>query len=138
MDCLARREYGRAELITRLMDKGFEPETARAAVERLVAEGLQDDRRFAESLVASRIRKGKGPVRIRLDLTGRGIEPGLVEHALADAGEDWSLLARRVRERRFGAGLPADFPEKARQMRFLQSRGFAPDQIAAAVSGADD
>lgn len=134
MDCLARREYGGAELVAKLVAGGFEPETARAAVERLTGEGLQDDRRFAESLVAARVRQGKGPVRIRLDLEQRGLNGGLIEEALAASGEDWRALARRVRERRFGADLPADFPEKARQMRFLQQRGFEPDQIAAALA----
>src|SRR5690606_12946791 len=96
-------------------------------------ERLQDDARFAESLVSARIRQGKGPVRIRLELAERGIDPALAEQALAECGEDWLALARRVRERRFGAELPADFPGKARQMRFLQYRGFEPDQIAAAM-----
>jgi len=136
MDCLARREYGRAELTAKLIGSGFDPDTAREAVERLAAEGLQDDARFAESLVQSRIRQGKGPVRIRLELEQRGIDAAVVEQALADCGEDWRALARRVRARRFGADPPADFPQKARQMRFLQYRGFEPDQVAAAV-GAD-
>jgi regulatory protein len=136
MDRLARREYGRTELVGKLIEDGFDPGTAGAVVERLTAEHLQDDARFAESLVSTRIRQGKGPVRIRLELTERGIEPALVEQALAD--EDWLTLARRVRERRFGPELPADFPDKARQMRFLQYRGFEPDQIAAAVANADD
>ncbi|HEX7060595.1 MAG TPA: regulatory protein RecX [Woeseiaceae bacterium] len=135
MDRLARREYGRTELVGKLIEDGFDPGTAGAVVERLTAEHLQDDARFAESLVSARIRQGKGPVRIRLELAERGIEPALVEQALAD--EDWLTLARRVRERRFGPELPADFPDKARQMRFLQYRGFEPDQIAAAVVAND-
>jgi regulatory protein len=36
--------------------------------------------------------------------------------------------------KKFGPDTPIDFKEKARQMRFLQSRGFEPDQIQAAVS----
>lgn len=135
MDFLARRDYGATELTARLVTGGFDPETAGAAVAQLAAEGLQDDGRFAESLVRSRVRQGKGPVRIRLELEQRGIDPAVCERALLETGEDWRALACQVRERRFGPALPADFPEKARQMRFLQYRGFAPDQVAAAVSG---
>ncbi len=138
MDCLARREYGFEELVRKLATGGFEPETARAVVEQLAAEGLQDDRRFAASLVQSRVGQGKGPVRIRLDLEQRGIAAGLIEEALADCGEDWNELARGVRRRRFGAGLPPDFPAKARQMRFLQYRGFTHDQVQAAVGPDED
>ena len=42
--------------------------------------------------------------------------------------------AREVREKKFGQEYPTDFNEKARQMRFLQSRGFDTDHIQAAVS----
>jgi regulatory protein len=138
MNCLARREYGKAELLTRLTAGGFEPETARAAVERLAGEGLQDDRRFAASFIQSRIGQGKGPVRIRLDLQQRGIDAALVQEALEECREDWAELARRVRQRKFGPDTPADFREKARQMRFLQYRGFEPDQVQAAVSARDE
>jgi regulatory protein len=136
MNCLARREYGKAELIAKLLDSGFESGTANAAVDRLAAEGLQDDRRFAASLVQARIGQGKGPVRIRQDLAQRGMDAALVDEALADSGEDWTELAGRVRRRKFGSDLPADFPEKARQMRFLQYRGFTTEQIQAAMERA--
>ncbi len=138
MDYLARREYAFEELILKLTGGGFEPATARAAVERLAAEGLQDDRRFAAGLVQSRIGQGKGPVRIRQDLEQRGIGAGPAEEALAGSGEDWIELARRVRRRKFGAALPPDFPAKARQMRFLQYRGFTPEQVQAAVAPNED
>ena len=137
MDFLARREYGREELVGKLVRGGFQPDTARAAVERLADEGLQDDRRFAAGLVQSRIGQGKGPVRIRQELEQRGIDAGLAETALAESGEDWAGLARRVRTRKFGAALPPDFPAKARQMRFLQYRGFTADQVQTAVENDD-
>jgi regulatory protein len=138
MDFLARREYGQEELVAKLVGGGFEPDIARAAVERLAGEGLQDDRRFAAGLVQSRIGQGKGPVRIRQELEQRGIDAGLIEAALAESGEDWTGLARRVRRRRFGTALPPDFPAKARQMRFLQYRGFTAEQVQAAVAPNDD
>lgn len=138
MDYLARREYGRRELREKLIGAGFAGEIAGEAVARLAAEGLQDDGRFAAALVQSRINQGKGPVRIRQELEQRGIDTGLIDDALANCGENWPELARRVRRRKFGAELPSDFPAKARQMRFLQYRGFTPDQIQAAVSPDDD
>jgi regulatory protein len=41
-----------------------------------------------------------------------------------------------VRNRKFGPEPPADWPEKARQARFLQYRGFSSDHIRLAL-GAD-
>ena len=132
MDFLARREYGQTELIRKLADKGFERDIASQAVIRLTEEGLQSDQRFAESFVQSRINQGKGPVRIRLDLGQRGVSESSIELAIEEADPDWRALAREQRDKKFGVSAPSDFKEKARQMRFLQYRGFEQDQIQSA------
>ena len=129
MDLLARREHGSAELERKLTASGFEADIAADAVHRLREEGLQSDRRFAEALVQSRINQGKGPVRIRSELGQKGIPDGIMEAAIEDASVDWWELAEDVRVRKFGSAQPDDFKEKARQMRFLQYRGFESDQI---------
>jgi len=133
MDYLARREYGHEELIRKLATAGFGFDMSTAVVGVLRDDGLQNDQRFCESFVQSRISQGKGPVRIRLDLKERGIQAGIVADALHDAAQDWFNLARDIRIRKFGADVPAEFKEKARQMRFLQYRGFEQDHISAAV-----
>ena len=138
MDYLARREHGAEELTRKLEAAGFETETARDAVARLAEEGLQDDRRFIENFVMSRIGQGKGPVRIRDELSRRGHGTSLIEEVLDAAGTDWFELAREVRTKKFGSAPPADFKGKARQMRFLQYRGFDSAQIQAAVSRRGD
>lgn len=133
MDFLARREYGQAELIKKLADKGYDRDVAGQAVVKLTAEGLQSDQRFAESFVQSRINQGKGPVRIRLDLGQRGIGDAVIHQAIEQSGADWRALARDVRCRKFSDAVPADFKAKAKQMQFLQYRGFEQDQVQAAV-----
>jgi regulatory protein len=134
MDYLARREYGQRELEQKLIAAGFESVTVAATVDKLTGEGLQDDRRFIENFVHSRINQGKGPIRVRQELGERGLNAGMIEAVLEDVAEDWCALARQVRDKKFGPGLPRDFKEKARQMRFLQYRGFDSDHIQAAVS----
>ena len=138
MDLLARREHGRAELERKLAAAGFEPEVVADALQQLVEEGLQSDRRFVESFVQSRINQGKGPLRIHADLGQRGVAAGLVDEVLVEIAEDWCELAREVRLKKFGCSQPAEYKEKARQMRFLQYRGFEPEQIRAAVASFDD
>ena len=138
MDLLARREHARTELERKLAAAGFDADVAADVLQRLVDEGLQSDRRFVESFVQSRINQGKGPVRIRADLGQRGIAIGLVDNVLEESGADWYALARETREKKFGRSQPVEFRDKARQMRFLQYRGFEPEQIQAAVSSFED
>lgn len=124
---LARRDHGRSELRAKMMRK-FGPE---ATVEPVLAwceqHGFLDDRRFTGFFVRSRIDRGQGPLRIRAELLQRGIPEALIGDALREADCDWFALARAVRQRRFRA-LPADRKEKAKQLRFLQSRGFDAEQ----------
>jgi regulatory protein len=133
MNWLARREYAQGELRTRLATRDFAPEAIEAAVAGLVADGLVSDERFAEGFVASRVRNGKGPVRIRMELKQRGVDTDTIHAYLDAAGFDWHSLAREVRGRKFGEGQPKEFKEKARQMRFLEYRGFTGEQINAAL-----
>ncbi len=134
MDYLARREHGRAELLTKLTKFGFDANAAAAAIAQLAEDGLQSDHRFVEMFVQSRIHQGKGPVKVRAELRERDIKVGLIDSGLAEAGQDWYALAREVWGKKFGPDQPVGFKEKARQMRFLQSRGFDTEQIQAAVS----
>lgn len=138
MDYLARREHGRAELLEKVTRFGFDADVADDAVAQLVEDGLQSDVRFAEAFVRSRINQGKGPAKIRVDLREKGVNDGVTEDGIREAEQDWHALAVEVRLKKFGAERPVDFKEKARQMRFLQSRGFEPDQIQAAVSASGD
>jgi len=138
MDYLARREHGREELINKLLRAGFGQDIADEVVARLVDERLQSDARYVEAFITSRINQGKGPLRIRADLRERGISDAAISHGLDAAGHDWFMAAIEVRRKKFGACEPADFEEKARQMRFLQSRGFDTDQVQAAVSASSD
>jgi regulatory protein len=134
MDYLARREHARGELLVKLTSFGFDAGIAEDAVAQLIDDGLQSDERFVEAFIRSRINQGKGPARIRADLREKGVGSSLVDAGLLDADEDWHALARDVRLKKFGSAIPLNFKEKARQMRFLQSRGFEQDHIQAAVS----
>ena len=134
MDYLARREYGQHELEQKLIAAGFEVVVSTSAVAQLTKDGLQDDRRFIDNFVQSRVSQGKGPVRIRQELAERGLNSSLIGEALAAGDTDWLALAREVRQKKFGPETPSDFPQKARQMRFLQYRGFESGHIQAAVA----
>ena len=134
MDLLARRDPGCEELARKLANTGYVRAIVDDALERLEDEGLLSDTRFAESLVQSRINQGKGPARIRADLGRRGIADGDIDGALEASGADWCALAQDERVKKFGREIPVDYKEKARQMRFLQYRGFESEHIGADVN----
>jgi regulatory protein len=133
VDMLARREHSRLELTRKLAARGFPHAVIAAALDALERSGVLAAARFTESFVRSRLAKGHGPVRIRTELTERGVTAEQCAEALRDADVDWLAAARAVRRKRFGAEPPRDFRERARQARFLQYRGFTADQARAAL-----
>jgi regulatory protein len=129
---LGRREYASSELTNALTRKGYVPEAVREVVAALMDERLLDDTRYAESLVRQLATRGQGPSRIRQELQQAGIAGALADTVIA-TGPDWFALAREVRARKFGATPPRDWPGRARQMRFLQYRGFSNDHIGSCL-----
>ena len=132
---LAARDFGPAELRAKLISRGFEAAAAQAAIEELKARGALNEARYAQNYVTWHAGRGQGPVRIGADLRRHGIPEDLIESALAE-GPDWPALARKLCRAKFGPATPSSWREKARQMRFLQYRGFSSDHIRAAT-GAD-
>jgi regulatory protein len=132
---LARRDYASGELRGRLVRKGFDPTVVESTIEELVAERALNDARFTANYVIYQAARGQGPLRISADLKALELPDELIDQALA-AGPDWRMLAREARSRKFGADSPPGWPEKARQARFLQYRGFSSDHIRSAL-GAD-
>lgn len=129
---LARREYASEELSAALGRKGYAPEVVAEVVAELIGERLVDDARYAQGLVRQLANRGQGPVRIRQELAQAGIPADQIAAAM-DGAVDWHALARDVRSRKFGAAAPRNWPERARQMRFLQYRGFSNDHIGSCL-----
>ena len=129
MDFLALREYGQKELINKLRSKGFSDEISSSVVERLSEDGLQNDSRFIESFIRSRIKQGKGQLKITQELEQKNLPSQSIFSALDNLDMNWSELAHEVRIKKFGNNLPDDFNKKAKQIRFLQSRGFENEII---------
>ncbi len=128
------REHGARELEAKLTRKGYDALTAAQVIDDLRESGLVSDHRFAEAFVRSHAARGHGPVRIRYALRELGVAAELIEPSLAPAEFDWAELAAKLRQRKFGEGVPGSYAERAKQMRFLQYRGFSTDQIRAAFA----
>jgi regulatory protein len=133
VELLARREHSRRELVRKLVARGFPDGVVATVLDELERTGALANARFTDSFVRSRIAKGQGPQRIRAELAQRGILESAADEGLAAAEVDWLAAIRAVRAKRFGAELPRDYAERARQARFLQYRGFDSAQIRAAL-----
>ena len=131
---LSRREHSRKELQHKLYGKGFEDGLVSDLLDALEKERLLSDARYAEAYIFSRSQKGYGPQRIQRELGERGVDEGMVSRLLSDMDVDWMEIAARVRKKKFGSGVPNRWEDKARQIRFLQYRGFTQEQINRALT----
>lgn len=134
---LARREYSRAELRGKLLsyalkidlksDDSEQLDNLDALLDDLTARGWLSDARATTQLLHAR-RSRFGLQRITQELRRKGIADELISTVLPELKETELETARSVWQRKYGT-LPQDGKEKARQMRFLQSRGFALEVI---------
>ena len=96
-------------------------------LDELTALGLLSDERYARSITSQKA--GRYSSRnIAGELKAKGVGAGDIATALAEADIDDDAALVALWQRRFGR-LPADDREKARQVRFLQARGFSVSAI---------
>ncbi|PIY27758.1 MAG: recombination regulator RecX [Comamonadaceae bacterium CG_4_10_14_3_um_filter_60_42] len=133
---LSGREHSRTELERKLQRYEEEPGTLALALDDLQAKGFISEQRVVASVVNRRAAKF-GVSRIRQELQEKGLAPELVAEAVSGLRTTELARAREVWQKKFGKS-PQDAAERARQMRFLASRGFGGDTIHRVVSGGDD
>ena len=133
---LARREHSRAELARKLQAHAGPENELEALLDELARRKLLSDERYAEAR-ARVLSRRFGAARIARDLRASGVEEHLAERALNAARATEAERARDVWRRKFRTP-PTTREERAKQMRFLQSRGFSFDAIRAVVGGKDE
>ena len=133
---LARREHSRAELGRKLGAHVGPEDELETLLDDLSRRKLLSDERYAESRAHALSRKF-GASRIAHELRSKGLDKALAERASAGARSTEVERAREVWLRKFRTA-PRTREERAKQMRFLQSRGFSFDAIRAVVRGADE
>ncbi|HEY4541757.1 MAG TPA: recombination regulator RecX [Noviherbaspirillum sp.] len=132
---LASREHSRSELARKLARHAQEGEDVEAVLDTLTAANFLSEERFSESLVRRRSERF-GNARILAELQSHNLDPEAIEAARTVLREDESGRALAVWRRKFSQP-PADAAERARQMRFLQQRGFSTRAIQAALRAAE-
>ena len=126
MRLLARREHSREELRRKLLSKVQEGDDLEGVLDTLANEGWLSDTRYAEQAIRARARRF-GPRMLVYQLRGKGVAEETIAGAFRSAGEEGASSIDRIWASRFRAA-PADDREKARQVRFLQARGFSLEE----------
>lgn len=155
---LVRREYSRLELRRRLLEHAASEEELDALLDTLEQKKQLSDQRYAESRARVLGRKYSS-ARIGQELRRQGVGDADMAQAMHDARAADLQRARTIWQRKFGSrpsfGLNDDgsnnasndassdrtnntAAERARQIRFLQSRGFSFDIIRQVIAGSAD
>ena len=69
-----------------------------------------------------------GSIKLAYDLRQRGVSDTIIKAVLNENRDSEFERAREVWQKKFGS-MPADAAEKAKQIRFMQSRGFTGEVI---------
>lgn len=129
MRMLAMREHSASEMSRKLLQKGFFEDEVANVLSDLITEDLLSNERFTECFVNSRRTRGSGPVKIKKELQQHKIESDLIGCYLDSRDPVWTQEAARVRQKKFGPGLPEEFKDRVRQSQFLEYRGFSHEHI---------
>ena len=133
---LARREYSRPELARKLAPFAENPEDIPGLLDDFERRGWLSERRVVDQVLASR-RRRFGAQRIAHELRGKGLSDAAIAGAQLQLQESELETARAVWMKKFGV-MPANARDKARQMRFLQGRGFSLDIIRRLLRDLED
>src|SRR3569832_1252226 len=124
---LARREHSRAEHVRKRGQAGFVQDDIESLLDEFEKRNWPSAPRFAESYFADH-RARAGSIKLAYDLRQRGVPISIVDQLLSDNQESELERARDVWKKKFGTP-PTNAAEKAKHIRFMQSRGFTTGDL---------
>ena len=133
---LSQREHSRKELEQKLKPHEETPGELAEALDFLAAKDFINEKRVVESVVNRRSTK-LGAARVRQELMAKGLPADDIADAVQAMRDTELERALVVWRKKFGAP-PLDASERAKQVRFLVSRGFAAEVVRRVVAGADE
>ena len=128
---LCKREYSKAELREKLNCYALDSEEVEKLLEEFGQYQYQSDQRVAELVLVSHMRKGKGPRRVYQTLQQKQVDQDYIQEQVQEI--DWLEQAYQLKVKKYGIEVTRDPKLQAKQIRFLQYRGFDMDVILKAV-----
>ncbi|ENM5768756.1 recombination regulator RecX [Vibrio mimicus] len=133
LQLLSRRDHSEYELQQKLALKGHQTEVIGEVVKYCLELGYLSDVRYAASQARQMVHKGYGEQRLRQQLKEKRVAEDVIEQVLAEQTIDWFELAKEVAHKKFKSGISLERSQYAKQVRYLQYRGFNFDQIRYAL-----
>ncbi len=135
---LARREHSARELKDKLRRRGLDGDETASALAQLQAKDYQNDDRFGEMLVRTRLEGGYGERWIVAELRTHGIAEQRARELVAAAEPDWPanwFAANCVAA--MGPSRPRDRAERDKREVFLLRRGFDASTVKLVIRKAE-
>jgi len=133
IELLARREHSARELKSKLTRRGIEKDEVDSVVSTLQSKDFQNDARFGEMLIRTRIESGYGPRWIIAELKTHGITESKARDLIDAAEPDWLSIVRNQLRRRYGGKPAANLAERVKRANFLLRRGFDAATVQSAT-----
>ncbi|HLB43113.1 MAG TPA: regulatory protein RecX [Gammaproteobacteria bacterium] len=130
---LANRDHSQHEVVKKLTAKGYSSDEINSLILEFIQNRWIDDRRFTENYILKRRNKGYGPYRINIELRAFGISDELIAENLQIADNLWLTEIQKVWQKRFKGEQAEHYKNRAKQIRFLQYRGFTSEQINSVI-----
>ncbi|ENM5852636.1 recombination regulator RecX [Vibrio mimicus] len=137
LQLLSRRDHSEHELQQKLALKGHQTEVIDEVVKYCLELGYLSDVRYAASQTRQMVHKGYGEQRLRQQLKEKRVAEDVIGQVLAEQTIDWFELAKEVAHKKFKSGISLERSQYAKQVRYLQYRGFSFDQIRYALQASE-
>jgi len=135
---LGQREFSVQDFRTKLEKVCEIPELIEQLLEDFIARDWLNEQRYMTSFVRQKLSAGLGLYRIRQELKQHGIKQNQAELYFEQLEIDWFEQALGTYRKKYGESDCQDLKEKAKRFRYMQYRGFSPDQIKYAMEAQQD
>jgi regulatory protein len=130
------REHSRLELERKLTPHATSEQELVEVLDFLQNKDFLNEQRVVESVISRRAAK-QGAAKVKQELTQKGLDPEQIIQAVEQLRETEYERAHQLWLRKFGE-VTQDPKIKAKQIRFLVSRGFAAGVVSKIVGGRED
>ena len=134
IDLLSRREHSVKELQQKLSKREYKDEEISIIIKYLVDNNYLSDERYSESVFRLRVTKGYGKYYIENELRQKGISNDQISSLHEEQMIDWTAQAVLAYQKKYTDNAIEDQKDKAKRIRFLQSRGFSTDEILTVIN----